>query len=278
MKTLRSGLQSIPAIYRYSFASLLLSFFMVATAWAATAVSQGYTTDEALSLGSIVSLKDNSNDAVVASTTSSANNILGITISADSSLLSVTNNEKEQVQVATSGTVRVLVSDINGTIKRGDHITASPLAGVGMKASRNIRIVGIAQADVQGEKKQTYKDKQGKEQSVKLGQVPVLVNVAYYFKEPEKTVVPGALQNVANAVAGREVSTLPALLATAVFVITIIVVCSIIYSMIRSSIISVGRNPMSQSAVYRDLVQMSALVLAILGVGLLSIYLILTRL
>lgn len=262
------------AVTLASLACLLAGPF----AHAVTTISQGYSSEDVLSLGSIVSLKENSNDTVVAASTSSSGNILGVIINRDGSLLSVTNNGREQVQVATSGTVRVLVSDINGAIKRGDHITASPLAGVGMKATANVRVVGIAQGDMQDATKQTYKDKSGGEHTVTLGQVPVLVNVAYYFKEPEKTVLPGAIQNVANALAGREVSTLPVLLATAVFFIMLIVVSSIIYSMIRSSIISVGRNPMSQSAVYRDLIQMSALVLAILGVGLIAIYLILTRL
>ena len=118
----------------------------------------------------------------------------------------------------------------------------------------------------------------GKENSVNLGQVPVIINVGDFFKQPEKTVVPSALQNVANALAGKSVSTVPILISSAIFIVMLIVVVSIIYSMIQSSIISVGRNPMSQSAIYRDLIQLSALVLVILGVGLTAIYLILTRL
>jgi len=47
--------------------------------------------------------------------------------------------------------------------------------------------------------------------------------------------------------------------------------------MIRSGIISVGRNPMSQSAIYRDIIQLSVLVLGILTVAIISIYVILTR-
>lgn len=39
-----------------------------------------------------------------------------------------------------------------------------------------------------------------------------------------------------------------------------------------------GRNPMSQSAVHRDLIQLSALVLGILAVGFTALYLVLTRL
>lgn len=284
-RSLPVGSQNRQTALNYGF--VLKAFLVVAAvvlalipfvASAATTISQGYTTTDSLSLGSIVSLKQNTADQVVAAVASNADSILGVVISGDSSLLSLTNDNKEQVQVATSGTVPVIVSDINGEIHQGDHITASPLKGVGMKATANVRIVGIAQGGMKNPTKQTYKDKSGKEHSVTLGEVPVIVNVAYFFKEPEKTVVPTALQNIANALAGKTVNTLPIVLSSAVFLIMLIVVSSIVYSMIKSSIISVGRNPMSQSAVYRDLIQLSGLVIAILAAGLVSIYFILTRL
>lgn len=258
--------------------AVLVSLLLAATVTALTTISQGYTTTEKLSLGAIVSLKKDTQDQVVAARTSNVDNLFGVVIENESSLLSVTNGQPDQVQVATSGTVPVLVSDINGPIKRGDHITASPIAGIGMKANGNVRVIGIAQEDMKNGKKQTYKDKSGNEESVTLGEVSSLINVAYFFKEPEKTIIPSAIQNVANSLAGREVSTLPVIVSGAIFLITIIVVVSIIYSMIRSSIISVGRNPMSQSAIYRDLIQLSALVLTILSVGMAAIYLVLTRL
>ena len=258
-------------------AILLVALFPLLVS-AVTTISQGYSTKDDLALGSIVSLEKNSSDHVTAAVTSNADSILGVVINSDSSLLALTNDTKEQVPVATSGTVPVIVSDINGEIHQGDHVTASPLKGVGMKASANVRIVGIAQGGMKNATKQTYKDKAGKEHTVTLGEVPVIVNVAYFFKEPEKTVVPTALQNVANALAGKTVSTLPIVLSAAVFLIMLIVVSSIIYSMIKSSIISIGRNPMSQAAVYRDLIQLSSLVIAILAVGLIAIYFILTRL
>lgn len=283
--SLSSGSPKHPKAYdgllrtrRVAVGALLVSLLMTAVVSAVTTISQGYTTDEPLPLGSIVSLEKTNADRVISSTTNNADRILGIVINNDSSLLSVTNSTKKQVQVATSGTVPVLISDINGEVHAGDHITASPLSGVGMKATANVRIVGIAQSGIQGARKETYKDKAGAEHTVTLGQVPVMVNVAYFFKEPEKTVVPTALQNVANSLAGKEVSTLPILLSAGVFLIMLIVVSSIIYSMIHSSIISVGRNPMSQGAIYRDLIQLSTLVLAILAVGLITIYFILTRL
>lgn len=262
-----------------STAALVILFGLsTATAHALTSISQSYTSSGQVPIGSIVGLQNNSSDQVDPSNTTTADSIIGVVINADTSLLSLSNEHGNQVQVATSGTAPVLVSDINGPIARGDHITASPIAGVGMKATENVRIIGIAQSDFTDGSEQSYTDTQGKKNTVRIGQVPLLVNVAYYFKQPDKTIIPSALQNVANALAGKSVSTVPIIISAAIFIITIIVVSSIVYSMIRSSIISVGRNPMSQSAIYRDLIQMSALVLVILGVGLTSIYLVLTKL
>jgi hypothetical protein len=111
-----------------------------------------------------------------------------------------------------------------------------------------------------------------------VAQIPLLVNVSYFYKQPDKTIIPAGIQNIANGIAGRKVDSLPILVSAGIFVIMLIVVVSIIYTMIRSSIISIGRNPMSQSAVYRDLIQLSALVLGILTVGVVAIYMVLTKL
>lgn len=257
---------------------MLLGIISALSVNAVTSISQSYATSSAVSLGSIVSLQKNTTDEVVAAGTSSVDSLLGVVISADNALISLSAGGKNQVQVATSGIVQVLVSDISGSVTQGDHITASPLSGIGMKATGNVRIIGIAQGDLTGTNKQTYKDSAGHERSVVIGQVPVLVNVAYFFREPDRTLVPSALQSIANALAGKAVSPLPVIISAAIFLVMIIIVASMIYAMIRSSIISVGRNPMSQSAVYRDLIQMAGLVLVILAVGLIAIFMILTRL
>lgn len=262
----------------FVFGLVLLFLLATSNSSALTPITQSYSTTDKLSLGSIVSLKKDTTDQVVASTPETANGLLGVVIDSSSASLTITTGENSQVNVATNGTIPTLVSDINGTIKRGDHITASPISGVGMKATSNSQIVGIAQNDFTGGEKQKYKTKDGQEKSATLGQVPTLINVAYYFKEPDKTIVPVALQNIANTMAGREVRTLPILLSIGVFLILLIVTVSIIYSMIHGSLISVGRNPMSQSAVYRNLIQMSVLVIMILSVGIAVIYMILTRL
>ncbi len=259
--------------------ALVSGLLLISPLSALTTITEGFTFKGAKPPeGAIVSLEKDSTDSVIASTSETVENLLGVVVHGDSSLLAVSNGTDNEVQVTTSGTVQVLVSDINGPIKRGDHITASPIPGVGMKATANVRIVGIAQGEMKSTTKQKAKTKDGVEKEVSVGQLPILVNVAYFFEEPQKTIVPAALQNVANALAGREVSTLPILISAGIFIVTLIVVVSIIYSMIRNSIISVGRNPMSQSSIYRNLVQMSALVVAILAVSIVIIFFVLTRL
>lgn len=269
-------------IRRSSLLVLGLSLTLVQLApvasFATTPIAQSFFTASNLPIGSLVSLQANSTDQVVAANNTNVDNLIGAVINADSAALALASSSGTQAQVATSGTLSILASDINGPIRKGDHITASQIAGVGMRATANIRVIGIAQGDMTGTTSTGYSDQNGTKHTVNIGQVPVLINVSYFFKEPDKTVIPAAIQSVANAIAGRSVSTLPVVISAAIFLVMLIVVSSIIYSMIHSSIISVGRNPMSQSAIYRDLIQLSALVLGILAVGVIAIYLVLTRL
>ena len=266
----------------FSLSAMLLAFgALVGTAPLANAISsisQGYTASEAVSIGSLVSLEKNSSDHIVPSTVENANNLIGVVINDGSSPLTIESSDSKQVIVATSGVVPILVSDINGDIKQGDPVTPSSIKGVGMLATANSKIIGFAQGAMTGKTTQKMKDDQGIEQEVTLGQLPVLVSVSSHYRQPEKTVIPAALQNVANSVAGKKVDSLPIIISSVIFIIMLITVVSIVYAMIRSSIISVGRNPMAQSAVYRDIIQLSVLVLAIIGVSIIAIYFVLTRL
>lgn len=260
---------------------ILLSTGMIPAGAAALApISQEFLADKPIALGSIVSLNKDSTENVSASNTSNVNAIVGVVINGDSSPITLSSDQSNQVQVATSGVVPVLVSDINGPVSLGDEVTASPIDGVGMKATDNAKVVGIAQGDLASSSnhtQQTYTDKQGQKHTILIGQISVLVDVSYYFKQPDKSVIPPAIQNIANALAGKTVNPLPIIVSMAIFLITLIVVVTLIYTMIHGSIISVGRNPMSQAAIYRNLIQLSALVVVILAVAVIAISIILTR-
>jgi hypothetical protein len=254
--------------------------FLPTLATAATLISQGFVADGALAPGSIVSLQKDSSTNVTSTTVSNVNNIIGVVIDNGNSQVSISSTTGNQVQVATSGVEQVLVSDINGSISTGDQITASPIAGVGMKATASTKVLGVSQGNFPNSTttSQSYTDKSKQKHTVKLGQAPVLISVSYYYKAPDKTIIPATVQNLANALAGKQVNSLPIIISISIFIVTLIVVVSIIYSMIHSSIISVGRNPMSQAAVYRNVIQLSVLVVIILGVSVVSIYLVLRKL
>lgn len=269
-----------PVSTRLGLSVLFLAMIAAPASVAAiTTISQGFSTTDKVSDGYMVSLKDNTSDSVVAANSDNAKSILGVVIDAGSTLLSLSNQQGNQIQVATSGVVQVLVSDINGPISQGDEITASPINGVGMKATSNSKVVGIAQDSLTNanSSQESYTDKSGQKHSVHVGEIPILVSVSYYYRQPDKTLIPSAIQNIANAFAGKNVSALPILISAGIFILTVVIVSSIVYSMIRSSIISVGRNPMSQAAIYRDLTQMSALVLGILAVAVVAIYMVLKK-
>lgn len=251
-----------------------LLLLLTSNTQALTSISQGYQVEKSIAVGSLVSLVNDASDTVEASTLDNSSRMLGVVVTGGSSMLSLGSGAEGEVQVATGGSARVLVSSINGEVKQGDQITASPIQGIGMRATGNAKVVGVAQADMTKTAEEEV-EVSGSSQTVSLGNVPVVVNVSYHYETPEKTIIPSALQNVANAMAGKHVEPLPIIVSAALFVIMLIVVMSIVFAMIRGSIISVGRNPLAQSAVWRNVIQLSALVILIVVGGLVGIYFIL---
>lgn len=248
-----------------------------AEAESTSAISQGFNTSETdLAVGALVSLTSSSQNTIQLANTDHVNQLIGVI--GDRPLIELSNNDKE-VQVVISGTTPTLVSDINGEIKTGDKITASPLNGVGMKANASSLVVGTAQADLSSVKttQKSVNDKHGQPQSVKIGAVPIQINVTYYVAPEDKNAfLPPFLQSLANAVAGKEVSPVRILISSLALVFGFISIAVLLYSSIRSSIISIGRNPLSEGAVRKSLFEVGATSLGILLVMLIAIYLVLS--
>lgn len=184
------------------------------------------------------------------------------------------------VQVVTSGITMALVSDLNGQIRAGDKVTASPVAGVGMKASEAAVVVGTSQAALDSVQTETREitDLNGKKQSVRIGVIPVQVNVAFFSpdKDRESAFVPPFLQSLANNVSGRNVSPVRVLVAALVLLLVFLSITVLLYSSVRSSIISIGRNPLSENAVRKSLFEVGLTVLTITVFAVVIVYLILT--
>jgi hypothetical protein len=242
-------------------------------------ISQGYKTSGEVVVGSLVGLDRTAPDTVRPATSDQLDDVFGVVVQSAEPLLSV-SAPGSTVQVATTGVVTALVCDLNGTIKQGDRVSVSPIAGIGMKMLVSGRILGSAQAnfdDATDKQTVTIKDKTGADKQVTIGRLSVLVEPAYYTAPGSlaNAFVPPVLQNFSNAVAGHEVSPVRVLLSGLLILVALIIAVSLVSSSVRSSIISIGRNPLSQHAVRRSLLQVLVFIVAILLVTLISVYFIL---
>jgi len=241
------------------------------------AIAQNFQTNSKLELtaGTIVSLQENSPNDVEASNTDRIKQIIGVV--ADKPLIELSDG-KSTVPVVTSGVTETLVSDINGSIKTGDKITASPINGIGMKATESTLIVGTAQGDPSDKDttERTLNDRDGKPHTVRIAHIPVQVNVTFHSPTSgTQGYIPAFLQDAANSVAGKEVSPVRVLASLLLAILATISVTVLLYSSVRSSLISIGRNPLSENAIRKGLLEVGAIIVGILVAAFAAIYLML---
>jgi len=239
------------------------------------AISQGFgTSGGVITDGALVSLKDGSADTVEIATMASAGRLAGI---AAANTLVALSSGADELQVIINGTASVLVSDINGEPRAGDKITASPIEGVGMRATANAQIVGSAQTNFTDITSQTrtIADQSGKEHTVRIGRLPVQVSVAYYVA-PTNNLLPPFIQNLSNAIAGKPVSVVRILTASSLVLVGAVSIFILLYVSTRNGIISIGRNPLAASAIRKGLIQVGIYAALILAFSLIASYVILT--
>ncbi len=250
---------------------LASSLFSIAAA-TSSAISQSYQTNVSdITQGTLVSLATSKSGLVVPASGSSASTLIGI--AASKPLVQLSSDKPGSVQVAVGGTVNALVSDINGPVKSGDKITASPISGIGMKATLTSEIVGTAQTSLQSVKTvaKNFATTDGKNASVQVGLLPVAINVSYYSATSQSSIaafLPPFLQSIANTLTGKQVSPLRVLLGTCALVLGFIAVTVMLYVAIRSQLISIGRNPLAESAIRKGLIDA---IVAAIGVLIITV-------
>lgn len=266
---------------KYLSLSVGLLVFLVGisplSAQGVSSIAQGFQTQEGnIVSGAIVGLKGGSPNTVELSTSTTNDAMVGV--AGDKSLLELSNGASS-IQVVTDGITPTLVSNINGDVKTGDKITSSPISGVGMKATSSTVIIGTAQSDLSSAKTgtRTVTDKGGKTSDVKIGAISVQVDKVFY--EPptvENSYLPPAFQQIANNVAGRQVSPVRVIVAALLILFLFVSVTILLYSSVRASIISIGRNPLSENAVRKSLLEVGLTVVGVFAFTVIVIYLILT--
>ena len=244
---------------------------------------QGYSADKPLDNGTIVQLDGSRKSGVKAATKSQLQNMFGVTV--DRNVLPVTISSedlKNQVFVAVSGTYNVLVSTQGGTIAVGDFVTLSSIDGVAMKAGTKEKTVfGRAVSAFDGKKSvlgtTVLKDTaNNKTQNVALGSILVTIDIK---RNPNikstKADLPEFLQRLGQQVAEKQVSPIRIYLSMAIATISILAAIAMLYAGVRNSVISIGRNPMSKKSIFRALLEVILTSILILIIGLFAVYLLL---
>jgi hypothetical protein len=264
-------------------AVLLAGGFMFASdsAYATGAIAQSFSSTSAnIASGALVGLVTGQNGTVQPATNTGASTAL-IGVAVGQPLLALLSSGQHSVQVAVSGTAQTMVSDMNGPISVGDRITSSPITGVGMKAVSSGEIVGTAQASLGSVTtvNRTITARNGKATSVKVGLIPVTVDVQYYSApalDAASVYIPPIIQTFANTVAGKQIAPLRVLLGLLLCVFGSITVIIMLNAAIRSGIMSIGRNPLAERALLKGLVDVLLIALGIILISVVTGYAVLT--
>jgi hypothetical protein len=245
----------------------------------AQTVTRGYGSDQVLQRGMIVAVERSEPEKVESIDVTRVQDILGVVVNPNDSPITI-SDDNQHIFVATSGRYDVLVSDQQGAIKASDYITVSSLAGVGMKADENqSNILGRAVSDFDGKSgvlsTVALTGGDGKQKTVHLARIQVEIAVA---KNPLSRVsdnTPLFLGAAARAIAGKTVSPIRLYLSAAIFLVGIITAGAILYAGVRSSIIAIGRNPLSRRSIFRSLAGVTLTSFVVFLISAIGVYLLL---
>jgi hypothetical protein len=259
----------------YWSASLIISVAIIAmpVAVAAATISQSFSTSTKILAGMVVSL-DTSNKQVVPASISTTDTVVGIAASDGSSLLEV-KNTNGGVQVVTTGEADVLASDLHGAIRAGDKLTTTYMNGIAAKASIHDSVIGVAESDADfNDNANTTRSLSVDSKTVKVSFVKVAITIPPQRGVPSNT-ANTALQQLADAVAGKQISIGRLIAAAAVIMFGFASVLAILYSSTHASILSIGRNPLARKVIQRSLVEVLLIGLAVVLLSQLAGFLIL---
>lgn len=260
-------------------ALVLLIFGSISGYVLAQTVTQGYSTDQPLQKGMVVGITEDDPNKVEAINIDEADKSLGVVVNSTDSPITI-SEENQQVFVATVGRYEMLVSDQQGPINVSDYVSLSSLDGIGMLATfEQGDVLGRAITGFNGSDNvvgtSTLKDTAGNEKTVNIGKIEVDIALAKNPLAKSAAVTPEWLGTIGQAIAGKNLSPARIYIGTAIFLIGAFIAGAILYSGIRSSIISIGRNPLSKKSILRGLLQVvfTSLIVFIISVG--GVYLIL---
>ena len=232
-------------------------FTSAAFASGGSQITQGYGGPSTLRPGMIVALNSSNPNDVVMLSQQDVSKMLGVVISPTDAAITIGQTNQRQIYVTNYGTHEVLVSTQNGPINVGDYISISSLAGIGMKADPSESVVlGQAAAAYNGQTgtSVTLNTSSGK-QTVELGEIPVNISVSNNPLAAGPRGLPTFLGKITKFATNKSVSAARVYLSMFIVVLGMVVTITIIYSGVRSGLISLGRNPLAKKVINGGIVK-----------------------
>lgn len=241
--------------------------------------TQGYSTDKVLQRGTVVSLDEQDTSKVVPANKGNEERIHGIVVAPNDATITI-SDVQEKTFVATIGRFDGLVSTERGVIEPGDFLTVSSVSGIATKAGDTDRFTvgkAIEGFDGSGAISNTQlQNSLGETQNIAIGRILVDISVTSNpLLRPAESNLPEFLEKATRQIAGKEVSAVRVYISIFILLISGAVSGSLLYSGIKSSIISVGRNPLSKNSITKSLIQIILTAIIIVLIGIFGVYLLL---
>lgn len=266
--------------YKWAVLWLAMASWLVAAVAAGALVSYPYRSAEVLPKGTLVSKNLVDSSTVEPATTTNSDGVLGVVVDRDDASVEIGDPAPGDVLVVHDGEVPLLVHDLAGPIAAGDSLSVSPLAGVAMRATTETRIVAIAAEtfDTGSQLATTtaqIQKEDGSTVEVRVGLIRVQFEVGASSQNERKSSLPPFIQSIGDTISGRPSSPGRIIGALLAMLISLVISSVMIYGAVRSALISIGRNPLSRKGVYRGMLRVAALTLLVIGVGIVTMYVIL---
>ena len=257
----------------------LLITIKLTGALSAQSVTRAYGSDQVLQRGMIVGQNKSDPAKVEPIDINRLTSILGVVVNPNDSPITI-SDDKQHIFVTTAGQYDVLVSDQEGPISSSDYVTLSALGGVGMKATdAQSNILGRAAGSFNGKTNvlstTVLKDEKGIQKTVHIARIKVEINIAKNPLAKNTDGTPAILSQAGKAIAGKSVSAIRLYLSAIIFIVGTIIAGSIMYAGVRSSIISIGRNPLSKRNILKSMLGVAVTSLIIFLISVVGVYLLL---
>ena len=257
----------------------LASIILLTALCPVSAIANGYATDDTgLLPGMVVALSNSGSSEepkVERAALDRETKVIGVSTTADNQLVTV-GSSKSKVFVQTTGEATVFVASLNGDVRKGDLLAPSPLLGILMKADESTApIVGIAIEDFDESVAETQNIQEaGESKQTKIDKMRINLDHKAASNQ-QASATDSSLERLGRVVVGKDVGEIQVLAALVIFLIVLVAEGGIIYGAISSAITALGRNPMANKVIRKEMVRVVVIALIVLGIGIAAVYAIL---